>query len=234
MLEDRLTIWRPNAPEVVSELPGIDLQSKGRRLGRRAWREGFADQTVVRSFEDLRSYRAFERALVDSVGSRSVLELALVHRLASLLWRLHRACAIKTGLFEMQGDLLSARRQDLSRGPSQPGVAGANGHSKGPGSNGRDDPPISDQNNSLSTTMRAAPGRWSRSPTLAAATGSDAAAVSETGRDFLLGCRVLKLRCGRRVTGYPNTAGDVSMRRVTIPPFRSPRDGLTAESAAAA
>jgi hypothetical protein len=98
-----------------------------------------------------------------------MLELALVHRLASLLWRLRRACAIETGLFEMQGELLSARRQDPSRGPSQPGAlptaTGANGHSKGPGSNGRDDPPIDDLDNSLST--RVAPGRWSKSRTIA-------------------------------------------------------------------
>jgi hypothetical protein len=40
-----------------------------------------------------------------------VLELALVHRLASLLWRLRRASAIETGLFETQGEFLLAQRQ---------------------------------------------------------------------------------------------------------------------------
>jgi hypothetical protein len=52
-----------------------------------------------------------------------VLELALVHRLASLLWRLRRASAIETGLFEMQGELLLARRQpsQASRGPKNQG-----------------------------------------------------------------------------------------------------------------
>src|SRR5262249_20252243 len=82
-----------------------------------------------------------------------------------------RACAIETGLFEMQGELLSARRQDPSRRPSQPGMLqtapGANGHIKGPGSNGRDDPPISVHDSSLSTTMRAAASRWSNSRTTA-------------------------------------------------------------------
>jgi hypothetical protein len=48
-----------------------------------------------------------------------VIELALVHRLASLLWRLRRASAIETGLFELPGE---ARWQDLSRGPRQPGT----------------------------------------------------------------------------------------------------------------
>src|SRR5262249_48690157 len=65
---------------------------------------------------------------------------------------------------------LFARRQDPSRGPSQPEAlptaSGANG-SKGPRSNGHEDPPISDHDNSLSKTMRAAPGRWSKSRALA-------------------------------------------------------------------
>jgi hypothetical protein len=156
--------------EDISDLPGNDLQNKRRRSRRRAWRDGLADQTVVQGLEDVRSYRAFERALIASVDPRSALELALAHRLASLLWRLRRACAIETGLFEMQGELRSARRQDPSRGPSQPGAlqtaTGANGHSKGPGSNGHEDSPVSDQE-PLAMTMRAAPGRWSRSRTIA-------------------------------------------------------------------
>jgi hypothetical protein len=51
-----------------------------------------------------------------------VIELGLIHRLASLLWRLHRAIAIETGLFELQVEALPARRQDPSRGPRQPGT----------------------------------------------------------------------------------------------------------------
>jgi hypothetical protein len=168
-----MTMWRPNesVEEGVSDLSGNDLQNKRRGSRRRAWRDGLADQSVVKALEHVRSYQAFERALIGNVDPRSVIELALVHRLASLLWRLRRACAIETGLFEMQSELLSDRRQDPSRGPSQPGVLPtatvANGHNKGPGSNGRDDRPFSDQGNSLSTTMRAAPGRWSKSRTVA-------------------------------------------------------------------
>ena len=115
------------------------------------------DQTVIQNLEHVRSYRAFERTLIASVDPRSVIELALAHRLASLLWRLRRASAIETGLFEIQGEPLSARRQDPSRGASQPRVlptaTGANGHSKAPGSNGRDDPLARDQE-LLSTSMR--------------------------------------------------------------------------------
>src|SRR2546427_11042097 len=160
MLEDAM--WRPNEPveEDVSDLPGIDPHSNRRRSRCRAWRDGLADQTVVKTLEDARSYQAFERTLIGSVDPRSVIELALVHRLSSLLWRLRRASAIETGLFEIQGELLSARGQAPSREPSQPGTLAtptlANGHSKAPGSNGRDDRPMSDHDKSLSTTMRAA------------------------------------------------------------------------------
>ena len=168
-----MTMWRPTEPakEDVARLPGIDPRGKRRRPRRRAWRDGLADQTVVQTLEDVRSYRAFERALIGSVDPRSVLELALVHRLASLLWRLRRASAIETGLFEIQGEHLLAFQQDPSHGRSQAGTlpapTRANGHTKGPGSNGRDHPPISAHDNSLSTTMRAAPGRWSKSRTIA-------------------------------------------------------------------
>jgi hypothetical protein len=155
-----MTTWRPNEPaeDDVSDLHGIDPQSKRRRSHRRGWREGLAEQTVVTTLEHVRSYRAFERTLTGSVDPRSIIELALVHRLANLLWRLRRASAIETGLFEIQGELLLARRQDLSRGSSQPRTqpiaTPMNGHGKGPCSNGRHDLQDSDQK-PLSTSMRA-------------------------------------------------------------------------------
>src|SRR5262249_44730475 len=139
-----MTMWRPNEPveEDVSDLPGIDPHSKRRRSRRHAWRDGLADQTVVQGLEDVRSYRAFERTLVGSVDPRSVIELALVHRLANLLWRLRRASAIETGLFEIQGEFLLAQRQSSAR--EQPGAvqtARANGHGKRPRSTRRPEPP---------------------------------------------------------------------------------------------
>ena len=137
-------MWRPAKPteEDVWNLPGIDPHGKRHRSRRRAWRDGLADQTVVKTLEDVRSYRAFERALIDP---RSVLELALVHRLASLLWRLRHASAIETGLFEMQAEFLLARRQTPSRRLGQPATlqtrAQTNGHKIASGPNGREDPP---------------------------------------------------------------------------------------------
>jgi hypothetical protein len=151
-------MWRPNEPVVedISDLPGNDLYNKRRRSRPRAWRDGLADQTVVQGLEDVRSYRAFERALIGSADPRSIIELALIRRLANLLWRLGRACAIETGLFEIQGELLLARRQDLSRGSHQSSrlTTPINGHGKDPGSNGRHDLQDSEQK-PLSTSMRA-------------------------------------------------------------------------------
>jgi len=130
----------------VSGLLSLDPQSKRRRSRRRAWRDGLADQTVVNDLEDIRSYRAFERALIGSIDPRSAIELALGHRLASLLWRLRRANAIETGLFEIHGGCLLACRQDPSRAPSElrtlPIPIRANGHSKLPRlNNGSPDQP---------------------------------------------------------------------------------------------
>jgi hypothetical protein len=112
--------------------------------------------------EDVRVYRAFERALIGSVDPRSALELALTHWLASLLWRLRRASAIETGLFENQGELLLAARQAPSHGPSQLGMlptpTRVNGYSKAPGSNR---PPATDQE-LLSRSIRPPLGSNSR------------------------------------------------------------------------
>src|SRR5262249_50192818 len=66
-----------------------------------------------------------------------------------------------TGLFEIQGELPSVRRQDALQT-----TTGANGHSKGPSSNGRNDPPVSDQQ-PLPTTMPAGPSRWSKARIIA-------------------------------------------------------------------
>jgi len=164
-----MTMWRPTEPaeEEVSDLPGIDPQGKRRRSRRRIWRDGLADQTVVTTLEHARSYRAFERALIASVDPRSVIELELVHRLASLLWRLRRASAIETGLFELQSELVPARRQDPSRARRQPGpTTRANCHGIGPDSNGRDDPPEGDRE-TLSMSLRPPLGPWSKSRAIA-------------------------------------------------------------------
>jgi len=79
-----MTMWLPHeiSEEDLSNLAGNDPERKRRRSRRRTWRDGLADQTVIRDLEDARSYRAFERALIGSIDSRTVIELALVHRRA--------------------------------------------------------------------------------------------------------------------------------------------------------
>jgi hypothetical protein len=100
-----------------------------------------------------------------------VIELALVHRLASLLWRLRRASAIETGLFEIGREFLLARPQDPSDRPSQTGTLPtrtlANGHKTVPGSNGRDDPLASNQERLSTTSTRPPPGPLSNSRAIA-------------------------------------------------------------------
>jgi hypothetical protein len=146
-----MTARTPNedAEEIVSDFPGNDPQSKRRRSRRRAWRDGLAGQSVVRNFENVRTYRAFERVLIGSIDPRSVIELELAHRLASLLWRLRRASAVETGLLEIQGGLLLARRQTPPRSRSQPGPlpisTRLNGHGKVALSNESHELPASDQ-----------------------------------------------------------------------------------------
>jgi hypothetical protein len=166
-------MWRPSEPteEEVSDPPGIDPQSKRRRSRRRAWRDGLADQTVVKTLEDARSYRAFERTLIGSIDPRSVIELALVHRLASLLWRLRRANAIETGLFEIQDELLLACRKDRSRGSDQLGTLAiptrANGHGKIPRLNNGSPAQPASVHKPLLTAARPPLGPWSTSRTAA-------------------------------------------------------------------
>ena len=153
-------MWRPHETSEEDVLAGNDPERKRRRSRRRAWRDGLAVQTIIENLEDGKPYRSFERAIVASFGPRSVIELELISRLASLFWRLHRANAIETGLFEIQGEFPLARRQGPSHGPCQPGTP------PGPGSNGRDDPPAADQE-PLSRSLRPPLGPSSNSRAMA-------------------------------------------------------------------
>jgi hypothetical protein len=66
--------------------------------------------------EDEEAYKAFERAIIQDYAPETAIERSLVVRLASLLWRLRRALAIESGLFEIHG----AREQRNSYDPSDP------------------------------------------------------------------------------------------------------------------
>jgi hypothetical protein len=98
---------------------GSDQQARRRRSRPRGWRAGLASETVIENLEDPRCYRALERSIVGSFGPRTVIELELVHRLASLLWRLRRASAIETGLLGMQGGNLFRKKEVPTVGPGR-------------------------------------------------------------------------------------------------------------------
>jgi hypothetical protein len=79
------------------------ITEQGKQRSRcNAVRHGLTAQTVIRVLEDAADYQAFESAIVADYDAPSAVERELVLRLASLLWRLRRATAMETGLFEIQ------------------------------------------------------------------------------------------------------------------------------------
>jgi hypothetical protein len=84
------------------------------RSRRNALHHGLTAETVIGVLEDPRHYKAFEAAVVEDYTPRSAVEREQTFRLASLLWRLRRADAIETGLFDIQAQILRerARLQD--------------------------------------------------------------------------------------------------------------------------
>jgi hypothetical protein len=77
-----------------------------------AVRHGLTAETVIGALEDAEDYKAFEAAIIADYDAQSAVERELVLRLASLLWRLRRATAIETGLFEIEARHLSEVGQD--------------------------------------------------------------------------------------------------------------------------
>ena len=77
-----------------------------------AVRHGLAAETVIGALEDTEDYKAFEAAIIADYDAQSAVERELVLRLASLLWRLRRATAMETGLFEIQVEHLRDYRQN--------------------------------------------------------------------------------------------------------------------------
>jgi hypothetical protein len=85
----------------------------GKQVSRcNAVRHGLTAETVIGALEDAEDYRAFEAALIADYDAQSAVERELVLRLASLLWRLRRATAMETGLFEIQAEHLRDYRQN--------------------------------------------------------------------------------------------------------------------------
>src|SRR5712691_4877435 len=112
------------------------LKSTGPRTGdgkqqsrRNALKHGLTVETVIEPLEDPEEYRAFEEAIVAEYLPQTPVEQELVHRLASLFWRLRRATSIETGLLRMQGEILQAfrscRQKSLQSGEGEGEGAGA-------------------------------------------------------------------------------------------------------------
>jgi hypothetical protein len=76
------------------------------RSRQNAVRHGLTAETVITALEDAEDYAAFEMAVTADYDAQSAVERELVLRLASVLWRLRRATAIESGLFEMQAKQL--------------------------------------------------------------------------------------------------------------------------------
>src|ERR1700690_3339745 len=86
---------------------------QGKRRSRiNAFRHGLTAETVIGILEDANEYKAFEAEIIANCSPCSSIEHSLASRLASLLWRLRRATAIESGLFDDQAGLL---RQQTAR-----------------------------------------------------------------------------------------------------------------------
>lgn len=82
-----------------------------RRSRRNALKHGLTAETVIGSLEDRRTYKALQTEVLRSYAPQTAVERELAARLASLLFRLRRATAIETGLFEIQANILRERRR---------------------------------------------------------------------------------------------------------------------------
>jgi hypothetical protein len=93
----------------------------GKKKSRRnAVRHGLTAETVIDALEDAEDYAAFEIAVTSEYDVRTAVERELVLRLASLLWRLRRATAIESGLFEIQAQhLLQFRSRRRTQDPQE-------------------------------------------------------------------------------------------------------------------
>ncbi len=88
-------------------------QSRGNAV-----RHGLTAETVIGALEDADDYQAFEAAIIADYDAQSAVERELVLRLASALWRLRRATALETGLFEIQAEHLTEFRESRQLPPA--------------------------------------------------------------------------------------------------------------------
>jgi hypothetical protein len=97
----------------ASKSTGPNTEAGKEHSRRNAVRHGLTAETVIGLLEDAEDYRQFEAAVIADYDTQSAVERELVLRLASVLWRLRRATAMETGLFEIQAEQLREHRQGL-------------------------------------------------------------------------------------------------------------------------
>jgi hypothetical protein len=110
--------------------------ANGKQASRRnALRHGLTAETLIEPLEDPESYREFEAAIVAEYVPQSPVENELVHRLASLFWRLRRATSIETGLLRLQSEILrgfrNARHKTIETQTGEGNGAGSFGTFRG-------------------------------------------------------------------------------------------------------
>src|SRR4029077_1126655 len=92
------------------------VTEEGKKTSRQnAVRHGLTAETVIGALEDAEDYAAFEMSVTADYDAQSAVERELVLRLASLLWRLRRATAIETGLFELHAQHVLEFREQKDR-----------------------------------------------------------------------------------------------------------------------
>jgi hypothetical protein len=99
--------WQANRRNAAKSTGPVTLEGKERSRCN-AVRHGLTAETVIGALEDAEDYKAFEATIIADYDAQSAVERELVLRLASALWRLRRATAMETGLFEIEADHLTA------------------------------------------------------------------------------------------------------------------------------
>jgi hypothetical protein len=99
--------WQANRRNAGKSTGPTTPQGKNRSR-RNAVRHGLTAETVIGALEDAEDYNAFEAAIIADYDAQSAVERELVLRLASALWRLRRATAMETALFDIEADHLIA------------------------------------------------------------------------------------------------------------------------------
>ena len=134
----------------------------GKHVARRnALRHGLTAETVIEPLENPEEYRVFEAAIVAEYMPQTPVERELVHRLASLFWRMRRATSIETGLLRMQSEILQAFRSSRQKTVDTRGEGTSISFAEGdlefrqevaPGSNGTQLGPNGDRGPAASTS----------------------------------------------------------------------------------